>query len=328
MLEATKDIAGGTHYASRNHNDIEQLWKTQKGIERFQVDWTLTLRQTVPKLIKSKYSASVPSFHTVRNRCKTGEDTHTTPPEEGPYLSGSDTNGKYQNYAETNHFLKNNMQGRVSSGGVPEINWQLNLRNSLSGYPDKKWKRYCQRPHQSFDMAKENFNNDNYKNQNNSPILKQYERNQSSLPMATLRDTPLKLDIWPGCEGTALNTWEALVSDKKHGHKSRDSIKWETTLREKEGYLKNLGSRLQNNRSEGCISEFLGKKKGPGYGAFPVENELAKPYREGGDPKLNVIQPMHLGEKDDRVLQLRRNKQERRKVNGVNGGVGEEGEGG
>ena len=128
------------------------------------------------------------------------------------------------------------MQGRVSSGGIQEINFQLNLRGGMNKKPDQKWKRYFQRSHQSFDKAPENFAE--YNNNFTSPIQKTYDRSGgSALPHTMLRDDPLALGgRWPGCEGTALNTWVGLVADKKHGHKSRNNIKWETTLREKKGY--------------------------------------------------------------------------------------------
>ena len=109
-------------------------------------------------------------------------------------------------------------------------------------------------------MAKdENF--PKYGNQNVSPPATKWERNQTSLPIATIRDIPLQQVRWPGCEGTALNTWEHMVADKVHGHKSRNNIRWEVTLREHKGYLENLGSRISDNRSEGCVTEMLGKKK-------------------------------------------------------------------
>jgi len=186
---------------------------------------------------------------------------------------------QYQNFAETQHMLKNNEQGRVSSGGCPEINWQLNLRGGSSGKPDKAWGRYFTRPNQAF----------------------------SSTPSSTIRDTALKMDRWPGCEGTAGNTWEHLINDRSHGHKSRNQIRWETTLRESET-MKELGSRISDNRSDGCVAEMLGKKKWTK--AFPVPNEMAKPYPQGGDPKLHVIQPS-LGEPDEASLKLRKNRHPR-----------------
>ena len=91
---------------------------------------------------------------------------------------------------------------------------------------------------------------------------------------------------WPGCEGTALNTWEHLVSDKKYGHKSRGQIKWETTLREEPNW--DFGAKLCDNRSSGNISEFLGKKK---WNYSTPDSDLAKSYPEGGDVKLNHIKP-------------------------------------
>ena len=81
-MEVYLDTALGTAYASRNHNDYEHVWKEINNTERNQVDWMLTLRQGVPKLKKSKFSASVPNFHTVREKPE-----NTTPPEEGPYMS-------------------------------------------------------------------------------------------------------------------------------------------------------------------------------------------------------------------------------------------------
>ena len=81
-MEIYLDTAQGKNYASRNHNDYEQVWKTDNKTERFQVDWMFTMRQAVPKLRKSKFSASVPEFHTVREK-----SYGTTPPEDGPYRS-------------------------------------------------------------------------------------------------------------------------------------------------------------------------------------------------------------------------------------------------
>jgi len=314
-MEVNLDIAQGKAYASRNHNDLRHVWQQDYNTERNQVDWLLQLRQTIPPREKSKYPPSVPKVHSPRQKPE-----NTTPPEEGPYRTRwksktqlvepeEQTYEKYQNFAETQHMVKGAATHRVSSGGAPEINWQLNLRNGTHRKPDSRWKRYFQKPHQSFELAPTNF--ENYKKQNISPAHLKYDRSMSALPMATIRDMPLKQDRWPGCEGTALNTWEHLVADRTHGHKSRKNIEWETTLREKKGYLNNLGSRIQDNRSEGCITEMLGKKKWQFGNAVP--NDLALPYKDGGDPKLYHIRPV-IGEPDPASLALRRHKQPRKEM--------------
>lgn len=316
MTEIQLDANDGTIYPSRNYNDLRHVWIDDRQTERNQVDWLLTLRQVIPKKKKSPYPSSVPTVHSPREK-----PMNTTEPEQGPFMSrwsrkkmeadhlskSFHTNEHFQNFAETRHLVANATTMRQTSGGASEINWSLNLRGSMSAKPDMKWKRYFQRSHQSFDMAQDNFKA--YGATNISPQQKSLERSATSLPIATIRDNALKQDRWPGCEGTALNNWEHLVADKEHGHKSRNNIRWETTLREHKNYLENLGSRVADNRSEGCVTEMLGKKKW--HFSHSVKNDLALPYNQGGDPKLHHIQPV-LGEPDDHSLTLRRNKQKRR----------------
>jgi len=307
------DTIGAKHYASRNHNDLRHVWQADN-TERNQIDWLLTLRQHYPRKQQTRNSSGEFVAHEPRQKA-----SHTTPPEEGPYQSrwrsrseqidpSEETfpNEYYGNYADTQPMLKNAATMRVSSGGYSEINWQLNLRGGKAGKPDLKWKRYFSKSHQSFDLAPSNF--ENYDKQFISPAQKKLERSQNALPISTIRDMPIEMKRWPGCEGSATNNWEHLIADRKHGHKSRNNMKFEATLREKAGYLEELGSRIQDNRSEGCVTEMLGKKNWH-YG-HAVANDLALPYGKGGDPKLHHIRPV-LGEPHEESLRLRRHKQPR-----------------
>ncbi|CAD7940094.1 unnamed protein product [Amoebophrya sp. A25] len=315
-MEVNLDTIGGKAYASRNHNDIRHIWQAQN-TERNQIDFLLTLRQTPAKLPKTRAGPSDFSAHSPRQKPFT-----TTEPEQGKYLtrwrsrseevrSSEETfaNGRYGNFADTKPMLDNATNMRVSGGGFSEVNWQLNLRGGSSGKPDLKWKRYFSKPHQSFDMAPTNF--ENYGGWI-SPSHKKHERNNNALPISTIRDMPLDLKRWPGCEGTATNNWEHLTTDRKHGHKSRNNMKWETTLRawDDSGKKEDLGSKLQDSRSEGCLTEMLGKKNWHYGRGKDVGNDLALPYAAGGDVKLHHIRPV-LGEPHDDSLRLRRSKHPR-----------------
>jgi hypothetical protein len=57
----------------------------------------------------------------------------------------------------------------------------------------KHQNRYFQRPHQSFDLMKENFQQEKEQEnpRANSPERKKIERNKSALPMTCIRDDPL-----------------------------------------------------------------------------------------------------------------------------------------
>lgn len=334
-LQIHMDHTKTRQYRSKNSNDLRQTWTQDYSTDGCQVDWLFSLRRPEKNekpgqatLRKSKFAASVPSFHDVRQKNYATTDEH----QEGPYQTiykrdpetkemvpapeEEQTNEKYYNYNDTRHILDNRVSMRVSSGNTENVGWTLNLRGGLQNKPDKQWKRYFTKPHKSFDMAKETLKSDEYRDMNTSVRLaanQKFERNQNALPIETIRDQPIVFYRWPGCEGTALNTWHDLANDKKHGHKSRMNIKWETTLREKEGYLENLGSRLTDNRSEGCVTEMLGKKRWH-FASNPEVNPRGCDAKF--DSKLYHLNNFDfMPEADEETLEKRRHKQPRKWTN-------------
>lgn len=316
-LEVRTDIARGKHYASRNYNDIRQSYE-KWGTDRSQLDWTLTLRQVRRPIQKPTSTASAPNLHTPTKRAM-----NTKEPEEGPYHTNTETVERYQNTGNTEHMLYKVL--RVSSGDAPSIDWQMNLRNGYHQKPDVQWRRYFTRSQKSFDMARENCNpvDDHGKPRdlpefNKSQITPQdrrFDPNTGAISIGTIRDNPISFKRWPGCEGSNGGTWRHLIEDRQRGHKAKRVIEWESTLREpcKKEFYKlaeedHRGSRLQDNRSDGCIVEMLGKKK---WHHAISHDPLAQPPPVG-DPKLHFIKTTHmLPEPDEDDRQRRMAKQPR-----------------
>lgn len=312
-LEYRKDISGGKLYASRNSNDLRQTYDTV-GANRANLDWNLTLRQGRLKK-PSNGSASMPNLSTQARgeaRQARNQTGHlTSEHEDGPYHAANETQEKYQNYAHTDHMTGGGRQGglvRNSSGKSGSIDWQLNLRDGYHQKPDFEWRRYYSRPQQSFDMMKENCSADNEKYQKSgiTPQDRRIDRNQSALPIETIRDDPISFKRWPGCEGTQVGQWRHLVDDHRFGHRSRGTVRAQTTLRTADS--DNSGSKICDNRSDGCIVEMLGKKKWVNPSSY--EPLAARPPE--GDPKLHFLSRLRiLPEQDEENRVVRMSKQDR-----------------
>jgi hypothetical protein len=300
-MEWHKDVIGETLYASRNHNQLRHAF-VGPAANRSQVDWNLTLRQV--RKPKPMSSASMPNlpFHTA----ELSESRKRTPlapaHPDGPYHSESPTLGKYQNYANSCHMLK--QLDRVSSGAAHSINWQLNLRDGLHGHEfASSWKRHYARPQQSFDMTKENCSADNeaYQKSQITPQDRRPDRRSGAISIATIRDDPVSFRRWPGCEGTQVGAWRHLIEDTKRGQKVRRCIQAEVTLRENP--QDRNGARIYDNRSDGCIVEMLGKKRWTGSKSH-IELAARLP---NGDPKhyhLSQLRPEAEADEDNRRLRM------------------------
>lgn len=306
-LEVRPDFLRGKAYASRNYNDLRHS-VTKWGTDRSQVDWLLTLRQQrpskdskAPTLFRSP--ASAPNLHDPKER-----HPRTKDPELGNYHEETGTMEKYQNVANTSHMCNRLM--RVSSGDAQSIDWQLNLRGGLHQQPDALWRRHFTKSQVSFDRTKENCARDNeaYQKFKVTPLDRRPDLEANAIHAESLRKDDILFKRWPGAEGTNAGTWRHLVTDHKHGYKSRGALRWETTLREDPNDT--YGARIQDSRSDGCITEMLGKKKW--HFAENNKDFLSRPVPEG-DPKLNYI-GTHIGiitEDDQAVTEKRRNKQKR-----------------
>jgi len=161
------------------------------------------------------------------------------------------------------------------------------------------------------------------------------DRNANAISITTCRDDPINLRRYPGCEGTQVGQWSHLLSDRRHGHKSRRQMMIDTTWREPPG--DSSGGRVTDNRSDGCLVEMLGKKKwSDGYGTtWPSRTPSGtprgtkrrsawkslegdthdKPFSQRppvGDPKLHYLSRMKvLPEGDEATRALRQGKAKR-----------------
>eukprot|EP00929_Paragymnodinium_shiwhaense_P028913 TRINITY_DN16684_c0_g1_i1.p1 TRINITY_DN16684_c0_g1~~TRINITY_DN16684_c0_g1_i1.p1 ORF type:complete len:266 (+),score=20.22 TRINITY_DN16684_c0_g1_i1:100-897(+) len=199
---------------------------------------------------------------------------------DGPYHSSTRTVGRYKNVAACANML--GRLARLSSGAAHTVDWQLNLRGSDYHTEDSQWRRYFQRPAQSFDNIKERQADQSlkqkYESSPTTPRDPALDRHSGALPAACRRDTPGDFERYPGCEGAQVGQWSHLLTEKEV---HRDVVRSQTTLRDhhrkKQGFLS-----LGDNRSDACWVEMMGKKKW--FGGKSRE-PLAQPPPIG-DPKL------------------------------------------
>lgn len=271
-VEIHTDIIGKKLYASRNYNQLRHVYQSGT-CNRTQVDWGLTLRQVPGPKPKLKTSASAPTLHTSElAQSRTKREPLAPEHPEGPYQGGSQSLGKYQNFANSAHMC--NGLVRVSSGAAPKVDWQLNLRNGMHQNEfNTKWNRHYARP--------------------------------NPLPFEYVPE-PISFRRWPGCEGTQANYWRPLIEDTSRGRKARRHIEWEVTLREDPNDPN--GARIHDTRNDGCIVEMLGKKKWVGH----QHHDPLVARWPNGDPKLyHLSQSRILPEVDEDNRELRKNKQTR-----------------
>mmetsp|Transcript_31078 Transcript_31078/g.71052 ORF Transcript_31078/g.71052 Transcript_31078/m.71052 type:complete len:332 (-) Transcript_31078:94-1089(-) len=301
-LEVRKDILGEKLYASRNDNDLSHTYKVC-GANRANVDFVYTLRQHPTLHVKKTGTKSLPELRAMERSESRLREPLVAEHEDGPYHANTATMGKYQNFANTSHML----QGltRVSSGSAHGIDWHLNLRNGSHQRPDNMWRRHCTRSHQSFDMLAENCSKDNeaYQNSHITPQDRRPDRRATAISIASIRDDKMSFRRWEGCEGTEVGQWRHLLEHREYGRKPKRQLKYETTLREKPGDTN--GARIQDNRSDGCLVEMMGKKKWIGAQSH---DPLARRPPEG-DPKLHYLSNMRMmPEPDEENRRLRMEK--------------------
>jgi hypothetical protein len=247
--EIKPDHGGGKDYASRNYNDMRQVYE-KWGVDRSQVDWLLQLRQVRPTPEKLTSPEGLPSLSESKVK-----DLKTKEHEDGAYKQQ-----KYGNTADTGHMLR--IGDAVHTKTVrpivkEQVHFQSTLRSHkpIGEFENKPWRRHFGRYQVSFDIMSENCGKDNeaYQKSHITPQDRRPDRSNSALPIATLRDasdycfegkrTKMR---FPGCEGASWTQWRHLV----HPGKVRDMIKWETTLH---GF--------PDNRGDQSKTDMLGKKK-------------------------------------------------------------------
>jgi len=223
---------------------------------------------------------------------------------EGPYFSTNESVGSYQNFSGSAHMLSKLVRG--TSGAAHMVDWQLNLRGGMHRKPDAKWRRYFSRPQKSFDAIKENCGRDNetYQTSQVTPRDNRPDRRAGCITIEHIRDDPLATKRWAGCEGTQVGQWQHLIEDRKHGMKNRSQLAHETTIREVPG--DDSGRRIDDNRTDACLVEMLGKKKW--YDSRSC-NPLAAHPQEGGDVRLHhlsTIRPEAEGDEENRRVRTSR----------------------
>lgn len=257
----------------------------------------------------AKFAGLVPGGHDAASPKKgwAGTSGKQSSAPDGPYMSSTRTCGRYKNVAACADML--GKLARLSSGAAHTIDWQLNLRGSDYHKTDNKWRRYFQRPAQSFDRISENRRDEEYRRKYEAspttPMDSDIDRRTGAMPVATRRETPGAFDRCPGCEGAQVGQWRHMLLPSARGT-NRDAISTQTTLRDPP-----LSARkrvpawalpLGDNRSDVCLVEMLGKKKWVGARS-PEPLAHAPP---AGDPKLfhlNNLKPV--AEPDDEARRIR-----------------------
>jgi len=318
-LEYRTDFGGGSLHASRNFNQLRHTYDSIGG-NRTNLAWNLTLRQAMKKLPKQG-SSSMPTLFTMeRSEARTREPLIAEHADGAYYAATDDSVGRYQNMGENSHMLRG--LTRVSSGGAHSIDWQLNLRDDTN----KSWNRNFGRQHQSFDMMTENKeiekNAPNELKQEHKTvgehrcrhridprmsIVRRPDRQAGAVCLSTSREENYRTRRWAGCEGTQVGQWRHLIEDRRFGHKSRSQLQHETTLREQPGETK--GSRICDNRSDGCLVEMMGNKSW--IGSKSLDPFASQPPE--GEPKLHHLSKTRLlPERNEDKRQLRMSKHPRK----------------
>eukprot|EP00931_Biecheleriopsis_adriatica_P055643 TRINITY_DN32947_c0_g1_i1.p1 TRINITY_DN32947_c0_g1~~TRINITY_DN32947_c0_g1_i1.p1 ORF type:complete len:316 (+),score=58.22 TRINITY_DN32947_c0_g1_i1:83-1030(+) len=206
---------------------------------------------------------------------------------EGKYGEGSDTFGRYQNVSNAAHMLTHLV--RLSSGRTHTVDWQLNLRGGTGRKPEEGWRRHFTKPQASFDVAQERCSKgatgkeaEAYQNQPGTPLDRSFDRNRGAIKTATQRDFPASFQRAPGCEGAQVGMWRHLLAEPQV---TRQTMEYATTLREqKKG--EDAGVRINDNRSDTCWVEMMGKKD---WESSRSNNPRAWHPAEGGDVRLHHL---------------------------------------
>lgn len=160
-----------------------------------------------------------------------------------------------------------NLRPVARSRSLPDrsIDYRYSLRRGADQLTraNEAWCAYFTRPSESFDMMAE-LNEESQQSQTitNIPRVRpelRLERRKGALSIAMRRDpkeAPINFRRTPGCEGAQTGQWLHLLRDRRGGDRSRSEMAFATTLRE-------LSSPdgLDDQRSDSCLVEMLGKKK-------------------------------------------------------------------
>jgi len=145
-------------------------------------------------------------------------------------------------------------------------NWHLSLRSKDVHKPANGWRRHFTRGFQTFDHLKAHLADkgfrEEYENGETTPraAMSSPDRMKGSWGGILTRDDDANFVRAAGCEGAHAGLWRHLLESGKN----RSQLAHHTTLRE--AYGDQSGARVNDNRTDGCIVEMMGKKKwcGPG----------------------------------------------------------------
>lgn len=189
-------------------------------------------------------------------------------PGEKDFSSLPGASGEKQSNSEK----RKSPKGRYDTGDIameapgPHVEradktWHLNLRCKDAHKPANGWRRHFTRPFQTFDHLKSNLADDAFRrayvNSECTPSAGRRwrpDRQKGHWGGILPRDDDANFTRSPGCEGAQAGLWLHLLQARHE----RAQLAHETTLREACG--DESGARVNDNRSEGCIVEMLGKK--------------------------------------------------------------------
>jgi len=161
----------------------------------------------------------------------------------------------------------------------PDKSWHLNLRSTEVHKPANGWRRHFIRPFQTFDHLKvhlaDKASRETYENSEGTPRAANRwrpDRQKGHWGGILARDDDANFTRASGCEGAHAGLWMHLFQARHE----RAQLGFETTLREADG--DEHGARVNDNRSDGCIVEMLGKKKW--YNASPKRVDLKLDHLE------------------------------------------------
>lgn len=191
-----------------------------------------------------------------------------TPVQDFSVLPGSGPSGAKQVTASKNrrrNKTKYDATEEADDNSVhadrPDKSWHLNLRSKDSHKPANGWHRHFTRPFQTFDHLKFHLADkafrEAYVKSEGTPREGKHrpDRQKGHWGGIFARDDDANFTRAKGCEGAHAGLWLHLFQARHE----RAQLAFQTTLREAHG--DRHGARVNDNRSDGCIVEMLGKKK-------------------------------------------------------------------
>lgn len=152
--------------------------------------------------------------------------------------------------------------------------WHLSLRSKDVHRPANGWRRHFTRGFQTFDHLKERLADkgfrEEYENGETTPraAMGSPDRMKGHWGGILGRDDEVNFTRSAGCEGANAGLWLHLLEKGKN----RSQLAHHTTLRE--AYGDQSGARVNDNRTDGCIVEMMGKKKWCGTGPKSLDLKL------------------------------------------------------